>query len=60
MQNFMTIGQGVSALRMVTDTRTNYFSNIDLPIVEISPADQKLGSLLYIMASAAVASCSSA
>ena len=30
------------------------------PIVEISPADPKLGSLLYIMASAAVASCSSA
>ena len=29
MQNFTTIGQGVSALRMVTDTRTNYFSNID-------------------------------
>ena len=34
MQNFMTIGQGVSALRMVTDTRTNYFSNIDIMIVK--------------------------
>ena len=30
MQNFTIIGQGVPEISVRTDTRTNYFSNIDV------------------------------